>query len=74
MTLQHRFEPPLSPPEPRYVLCVRCESELYEGETAYRLNSADDPICGQCLDEYFSDLRRNEKAQLVGAEEKTIVF
>lgn len=74
MRIQGAFEPQISPPEPRQTYCGHCGGDLYEGDAAYLLGDSPAPVCEQCLDDYFNDLSRSEKAALVGAIEVIVSF
>lgn len=36
-----------TPPEPDFILCENCDSETYEGETAFVFNAKD--LCEDCI-------------------------
>lgn len=67
---------------PRYTKtkyrCPDCGCEMYEGETVYSWTEhqphgeSEIYICGDCFDDKFSELTRNEMARLIGSEIKLL--
>ena len=52
----------LTPPEPDFILCENCDSEIYEGETVFTYNAKD--LCKECFRE---KLDIYEAAEILGA-------
>ncbi len=66
-------EPPVDAPDDGRFVTAGCGHEVFEGEELYDWDDGQ-TLCADCLDERFSELSLNERAELLGCEHAPVFF